>query len=264
MLPGAALERRAPALATRASPVWLVLLGCLQVSLAQAPGFTGALLDAVGERYGADARERVINSERLIVENQERPERDKLTLVNDFFNRVRFTSDEEHWGQRDYWATPLELLGTHGGDCEDFSIAKYFTLRELGVPTERLRITYVRARQLDQAHMVVAYYPTPDAQPLILDNLDRRIRPGSGRPDLVPVYGFNGDGLWRSRERGRGERVGGPNRIRLWRDLTSRMARERSPGSPAAPGEGLAAADAAPLSAADRGASTSRSPARSW
>ncbi|WP_197479414.1 transglutaminase-like cysteine peptidase, partial [Oleiphilus sp. HI0132] len=81
------------------------------------------------------------------------------------------------------WATPLEFLATNAGDCEDFSIAKYFTLREMGIPDDMIKITYVKALELNQAHMVLAYYPTPDAEPLILDNLINEIKPAGQRTD---------------------------------------------------------------------------------
>ncbi|MBI4206399.1 MAG: transglutaminase-like cysteine peptidase [Betaproteobacteria bacterium] len=102
-----------------------------------------------------------------------------------------------HWGKEDYWATPIEFLSTNAGDCEDFSIAKYFTLRALGVPDDRLRLTYVKELvQYNQAHMVVAYFPSPDAEPLVLDNINKTIQPASARSDLLPVYSFNGSNLW--------------------------------------------------------------------
>ena len=103
---------------------------------------------------------------------------------------MRFVSDDQHWGRADYWATPVEFLATGAGDCEDFSLAKYFTLKALGVPLERMRLTYAKAVKLNQAHMVVAYFATPDAEPLILDNLISDIKPASQRTDLVPVYSF--------------------------------------------------------------------------
>ena len=87
------------------------------------------------------------------------------------------------------------------GDCEDFAIAKYFSLLAVGVPASQLRLVYVRL-QLgapggpSQAHMVLAYYASAQAEPLILDNLITDIRPASRRPDLTPVFSFNSDGLW--------------------------------------------------------------------
>lgn len=183
-------------------------------------------LDTVAERYGAPARGRVLAWQDLILENRHLDDRAKLRKVNAFFNRIKFVDDIVHWEAQDYWATPLEFLSTSGGDCEDFSIAKYFTLREMGVEVERMKITYVKAVELNQAHMVLAYYSTPGAEPLVLDNLIDEIRPGSERTDLVPVYSFNGDGLWLSANRGQGKRVGDSRRIKHWRNLALRMERE--------------------------------------
>jgi len=79
--------------------------------------------------------------------------------------------------------------------------------------------------------MVLAYYPTPGSDPLILDNLIKKIRPASTRHDLLPVYSFNGENLWLAKERGQGRKLaGGSGRINLWRDLKVRMKKERSLG----------------------------------
>jgi len=142
-----------------------------------------------------------------------------LQIVNDFFNRVRYLEDLAHWGQDDFWATPAETVASNGGDCEDYAIAKYYMLKELGLPLERLRITYVQATRLNQAHMVLAYYARPDAEPLILDNLDGRIRPASERSDLTPVYSFNDDEVQLSRDGRRGK----PAQIRNWTSLQERL-----------------------------------------
>jgi predicted transglutaminase-like cysteine proteinase len=157
----------------------------------------------------------------------------KLEAVNRFFNSVPYVSDLEHWGKADYWATPIELLASNGGDCEDFAIAKYFTLRELGVPSERLRIAYVTALLMNQGqmkfqgHMVLTYFSSPDAEPLILDNLQEKILPASQRKDLAPVYSFNGDNLWLAKEMsGRSQPAAGGDRVSLWQEVQGRMRRE--------------------------------------
>jgi len=124
------------------------------------------------------------------------PDDTVLRQVNGFFNQIPYFSDIKHWGVNDYWATPVEMIGSFGGDCEDYSIGKYLSLKDIGIPVSKLRITYVRAVKLGEPHMVLAYYPTPDADPLILDNLINDIRPASQRTDLEPVYGFNDDDLW--------------------------------------------------------------------
>lgn len=161
----------------------------------------------------------------------------KLETVNRFFNSVPYVSDLEHWGKADYWATPLELLASNGGDCEDFAIAKYFTLRELGVPNERLRIAYVTALLMNQGqmkfqgHMVLTYFSTPDAEPLILDNLQEKILPASQRKDLAPVYSFNGENLWLAKEMsGRSQPAAGADRINRWQDMQGRMRKEAENG----------------------------------
>ncbi|WP_431102237.1 transglutaminase-like cysteine peptidase [Roseateles noduli] len=154
-------------------------------------------------------------------------ERDRLTAVNNFFNqRVAFKDDIEVWGQVDYWATPLELLDKGAGDCEDYAIAKYMSLLSAGVPQSKLRMVYVRAQfqGRPQAHMVLAYYAQPEAEPLILDNINPEIRPASLRPDLTPVFSFNGEGLWS----GVGATTAGNPLVRLslWRDLLAKAKAE--------------------------------------
>ncbi|MGM0782867.1 MAG: transglutaminase-like cysteine peptidase [Pseudomonadota bacterium] len=150
----------------------------------------------------------------------------QLREVNDFFNsRVRWLDDIDIWGQEDYWATPLETMGKREGDCEDYSIAKYVTLKEIGVPGDRLRMIYVKARlgrgNLTQAHMVLGYYETPGADPRILDNLVKSIRPGSQRTDLDPVFSFNSTGLWTgSSTQSQADPVA---RLSRWRNAISRM-----------------------------------------
>ncbi len=124
----------------------------------------------------------------------------------------------------DYWATPVEMLASNGGDCEDFSIAKYFSLKELGVPPGSLRITYVRALKFNEAHMVLAYYPTPDADPFILDNLTGKLVRASERDDLEPVYSFNDEDLWTA---GASDFKGKSSQIRLWSELLAKMEKER-------------------------------------
>ncbi|MDX1634570.1 MAG: transglutaminase-like cysteine peptidase [Marinobacter sp.] len=190
------------------------------------------LLNYVAEEFGEPARERLEQWQRLKnMAAAADPER-QLRLVNSFFNRARFINDIKHWGEEDYWATPVELLATNGGDCEDFSIAKYLTLIEMGVPDEQLRITYVKALTLNQAHMVLAWYPTPDADPLILDNLINDIQPASQRTDLEPVYSFNGEGLWQSRFKGKAPRIGDPDRLDHWVDMNERLVQSLEEGRP--------------------------------
>ena len=206
-----------------------LFLGFLAVFAAAAPDLDRVVLLA-GQRYGSNAEETLRAWRAMIEAGKPLPERERLEMVNAFFNNnVLFEDDKIVWKQTDYWATPLETLGRGEGDCEDYSIGKYVTLGLLGVPIEKLRITYVRAELglpgsgISQAHMVLAYYPTPDGEPLVLDNLVSELRPASRRPDLRPVFGFNSQGLWVAGSRG--PSAADPNaRLSRWRDLLSRMS----------------------------------------
>jgi len=196
-----------------------------------APDFQ-SLVDIAESRYGARGGVAMRAWEHLILEVADRPETEQLALVNEFINRqLYFGDDIEIWGEKDYWATPVETLGRGMGDCEDFSIAKYITLSLLGIPLEKMRLTYVRAELgrpgsgITQAHMVLAYYPEPDGEPLILDNLVGTLRPASRRPDLKPVYGFNSQGLWVAGQPA--PVLADPTaRLSRWRDVLSRMQQE--------------------------------------
>jgi predicted transglutaminase-like cysteine proteinase len=181
------------------------------------------LLDEVEKKHGMLARKRLLRWQELITTDTSTTDLEKLTKVNDFFNQVQFVSDILLWKKTDYWATPVEFLAQDAGDCEDFSIAKYFTLKMLGVAEDKLNMTYVKALELDQAHMVVTYYETPEAEPLILDNLNPAILPAAQRSDLMPVFSFNGSGLWLAKQRQRGKMVGSSDRYKRWRDLLQRM-----------------------------------------
>ena len=117
----------------------------------------------------------------------------------------------------------MEFIASGAGDCEDFSIAKYYTLIKMGVPEEKLTLTYVKALTLNQAHMVVTYYPAKGGQPLILDNIEKAIKPSAQRTDLLPVYSINGTGLWIAKQRGKGKRVGDGSNLQKWNELLSKI-----------------------------------------
>lgn len=183
-------------------------------------------LSKAESKYGMDARLLLIAWEDLINQDVSLTDFEKLEQVNAFFNRLEFVDDSTHWGAEDYWATPLEFLGTQGGDCEDFTIAKYFTLKAMGVDEEKLNLTYVKALNLNVHHMVLTYFSSPDAEPLVLDNLISDIKSASHRADLAPIYSFNGTGLWLAKQRGRGKLAGSSSRLQRWQDLIQRMSEE--------------------------------------
>lgn len=186
------------------------------------------LLNLADQRYGHLAKERVVELESLYVSLRTASELEKLQRINTFFNyHIDFVSDQDNWGASDYWATPLESLGKSQGDCEDYSIAKYTLLRALGIPDERLKLTYVRAQiggshsKVFQAHMVLSYYESPTAEPLILDNLIAEIHPSSRRSDLKPVFSFNSAGLWVGNATN--QKGGSLKSLSRWSDVLTRI-----------------------------------------
>ena len=221
---------RAGLLASLAS---LLLLAALGWSLAQS-GLDRTQTLAL-QRYGQSGAE-AVGGWRLMLESARvLSETDQLKAVNDFFNRrLRYASDQAVWGVNEYWATPLEFLGRGQGDCEDFAIAKYISLLLLGLPPERLRLIYVRARfggvnsPNSEAHMVMGYYAEPGGEPLILDSLVGTIRAASTRTDLTPVFSFNTQGLWVPGAQA--PAASDPTaRLSRWRDVLDRIRSEGIP-----------------------------------
>lgn len=204
-------------------------VGMLFDGPAQALQFdAGRILDYARTQHGERVARRVSQWLDVMERAAGMPERERLRVVNDFWNHNVVGGVDIHiWKKTDYWATPLESLVKGMGDCEDFVIAKYFSLIRAGVDPDKLRLIYVRARMggiyssETIAHMVLGYYTTPGAEPLILDNLSGSIVPASRRSDLTPVFSFNARGIYVA-----GGATRSVDRIGHWRDLMSRMQRE--------------------------------------
>lgn len=116
-----------------------------------------------------------------------------LRYVNAFWNTWPYKEDIVNWGVEDYWAIPAEFL-KKSGDCEDYAIVKYFTLKELGIPYENMRIVVVRDTVRNLAHAVLAVYMDGDAY--ILDNLSNAILSHSRIRQYSPQYSVNEVGRW--------------------------------------------------------------------
>jgi predicted transglutaminase-like cysteine proteinase len=189
------------------------------------------VIQAVQQRYGGNAVSVAKEWNEVLNLFQGETEQKKLKDINDFFNRkIHFATDWQVWGVEDYWTTPIEVMMKGAGDCEDYAIAKYFSLKFIGVSVSKLRLTYVKARiggpdsNITQAHMVLAYYPTPDAEPLVLDNLISEIRPASRRTDLTPIFSFNSEGVWAAGSST--PQPGGGSRLSKWNDVVEKMKSE--------------------------------------
>ena len=183
------------------------------------------VLQKAQEKYGQEARMRLVSWEDLLKRYSSAMDGEKLKKINSFINeKTFFVNDTDLYGVKDYWATPVEFLSRGAGDCEDYAIAKYFSLKMMGISEEKLRIAYVKALQYNIFHMVMLYYSNPGAEPLILDNLVNSIKPASERGDLLPIFTFNGAGLWLAHDRGQGKLAGKSSRLTAWNDLLQRMA----------------------------------------
>lgn len=161
--------------------------------------------------------------EKLMFQSQGMTDTEKLVLVNDFFNKMKWVEDDKVWNRQDYWATPIESLIKNAGDCEDFSIAKYYTLLAMDVSVEKLRLTYVVLNN-HQGHMVLFYFPKRTMEPLVLDNLNKKILVRSNRPDIKYMFSFNDTGLWL-----KGNNTSTPdedNIIRQWSEMVERIKKE--------------------------------------
>lgn len=210
----------------------LALLIPLSASSLSAGANFGRMLETLTQRFGKASAGSFLQWHTLVTANRQVSDSEKLRLANAFFNqRTQFGDDARIWGKSDYWATPMETLGRRMGDCEDFTIAKYFTLLNMGIANERLRLIYVKASlggpggTQQQAHMVLAYYPSPDDEPLVLDNLVDDIRPAGMRTDLQPVFSFNSEGIWAG-PGGRDASAGGIGRLSRWQELLLRARNE--------------------------------------
>lgn len=218
-----------PSLLSRCLGMPLALLACCLATAVFALQFNASAIQQRAQAsYGARGVSNVTAWLEMLAQSRDLPEEQKLRVVNDFWNRHVYGSEDSIvWRQTDYWATPLESLGKGAGDCEDFVIGKYFSLVHMGVPPEKLRLIYVRARiggmgSADSiAHMVLGYYPTPDAEPLVLDNISGTIMPAGRRSDLTPVFSFNAQGIYMP-----GAKPASADRITRWTGLLTRMRAE--------------------------------------
>lgn len=127
----------------------------------------------------------------------------QVRALNRFANRIPYKSDRDTWGRSDYWASPLEFL-RRTGDCEDYVILKYHSLRQLGIPASDMRMVVVQDTVRNLAHAVLVILVDGDV--LVLDNLTNAIVPQERTPQYVPYYSVNEEARWAHLERG-GQRL---------------------------------------------------------
>lgn len=203
--------------------VWIMLfITCLFPSMPNASNAhfskddIPAIVSKIETVYGNRAKSRAIQWLTLVDTHKSSDIETQIQEVNNFFNQLEFIDDLNLWGIDDYWTSVAEFIGAGGGDCEDFTLAKFYTLVFLGVPAQKLQMIYVNAITYQEAHMVLAYQESPSHEPVVLDNIDKQIKRASQRTDLEPIYAFNADELWSTKKFGQGQLVGKATTIKPW------------------------------------------------
>lgn len=158
----------------------------------------GNALTTIKYLYGDAPLTRVKEWHSMLDKYKYKSDKKKLEVVNKFFNRVLWQEDQQIWGKKDYWTTPVEMLIKNSGDCEDYALAKYFSLLAMGVDAKKMKLTYAIMRQTGRAHMVLTYFDNSLSGSFVLDNINDRIILTAERKDLLPVYLFSPEQLlWR-------------------------------------------------------------------
>ncbi|WP_282606533.1 transglutaminase-like cysteine peptidase [Pelagibius sp. Alg239-R121] len=129
----------------------------------------------------------------IIISARNLNRQEKLRAVNRYFNRWPYKFDQEVFGVNEYWASPVEFM-TRSGDCEDFSIAKYFALKELGFSEQEMRVVIVMDRIRNIGHAILAIYEKNDI--LVLDSLSNVILSHSKYKHYLPQYSMNETTRW--------------------------------------------------------------------
>jgi predicted transglutaminase-like cysteine proteinase len=118
---------------------------------------------------------------------------EQLVAVNGYINARAYVPDEKNWGVPDHWATPGEFL-SRSGDCEDFAIAKFFSLKHLGWANDDLRIAAVKDLKLGAGHAVLVVYLAGTTW--LLDNQLKNVTDLEQVRHYEPVYSINGSHWW--------------------------------------------------------------------
>ncbi len=180
----------------------LFFIFILFVSLSHAQLIDTALVKKAEKKYNSFAKNRFIDINTTLLEAlKDAKTIKKLNVVNTWVNQIRYASDKKVYNKSDYWATLYQFVGKGKGDCEDYTITKYYILKNLGVDIHRMKFAYViykNRKGKKISHMVLVYFklakPKKREDILILDNNNRRILPASKRPDIIKVIKMiNGD-----------------------------------------------------------------------
>lgn len=131
--------------------------------------------------------------EEVVADLSDRPVAEQLEEVNRYVNRALYISDYRNWGVPDYWATVGEFLHKDG-DCEDYAIAKYISLKGLDVPVDAMRVVVVEDTNLRTIHAVLVV--DIEGQDFVLDNQVPYVVAADSVFHYRPIYSINENGWW--------------------------------------------------------------------
>jgi predicted transglutaminase-like cysteine proteinase len=153
--------------------------------------FAAPLHSSAAEGPGIDAWRAEIQSLKGL------PAREQLRRINDFLNNIPYVDDRQVYGEAGYWGASPERFFKGGGDCKDYAIAKYVSLRALGFSSEQLRIAVVRDKMKNIPHAILIVSEKADV--FVLDNQDRKIEFVSDVHRYQPIFSINGTSWWLQR-----------------------------------------------------------------
>ena len=133
----------------------------------------------------------------MIKDLQDKDPWKKILGVNKFMNRAPYVVDKMNWGVKDYWSTPGQFFAKYG-DCEDYAIVKFLSLRALGIPSNSMRIVVVQDLNLKIAHAILAIYVRDKV--LVLDNQIKKVVEAKKIRHYRPIFSLNEEGWWLHRK----------------------------------------------------------------
>ena len=120
----------------------------------------------------------------------------QVVEVNRLMNKAKYITDKTNWGKKDYWASPGQFMARFG-DCEDYAITKYLSLRRLGFKNSELRVVAVKDLNLKVGHAILVVFL--DGETWLLDNQIKKIIKTKKVKHYQPVFSINTTHWWRHR-----------------------------------------------------------------
>lgn len=204
--------------------LYFLVLTFLQLTLlaAQYPTFTQEEILQIAQKNPLNAN-RVRDYIYTIHHLQNKTKAKQLNKTNLYLNGLLGQYDSIINHQENYWETPKEFLKKGYGDCEDYSIIKYYTLIKLGFPKEKLFLTIVKEKFYGGYHMVLSYFENTTNNPLILDNLSFKILRLSQRTDLKAQLFINENGVFKLDSMHKLQRVA--NKYKEFEELQAKVSK---------------------------------------